>query len=331
MKQNVKPLLLYLQKISVGIVPLILILFNISCKSPRLSARIEFSKDTLMLDEEFGWNLIIKNESAAPISIFYDSRGNYHNELNRDSELEIVLRDTSNNIIEQIYSKPHDIFVGSGRVGFEELKKGQELKFPQWFTDWYKLDKVGTYTLEIEKPLMYGKSFLNNKTFKIKADTRQIFFYPKNSEKKIKIIHNLEQQYRSKSFKSWEEPYNILEMIIRSKEESSLDFYVELLNSNNTSLAGEAIRAIGKLSPSQKAFQVLVSYFDMGFENSLDESTYTENNKQALQQDLYFRTICVIEKFPPEMTIYFLNKVAANDKYGDSSKRRASQIMHSKK
>ncbi len=324
MKENKKSII---QKIAIGIVCSTWIFFNIGCKAPQLSARIELSKDTLILGEEFQWNLIVKNESKTPISIFYDSRGNYHNALYRDSDLKIVLKDSSNTIMEQIYSKPHDLYMDSGRVGFEKLKKGEELKFSQWFTDWYLLAKDGNYTLEIEKPLMCGKSFLDNKILKIKSDSKQIYFYTQNPEERIKIIRNLENQYRSKSFKSWEERKYILGKIIRSKDEGSLDFYVELLNSKNSSSASEMIRAIGKLSPSQKAFQVLVNHFDMGFENSLDDTEYVRKNILRVQQDLYFRTVCEMENFPPEMTIYFLTKVAASDQYGDSAKWRARQIM----
>jgi hypothetical protein len=324
MKENKKSIF---QKIAIGLVCNTWIFFSLGCKAPQLSARIELRKDTLILGEEFQWNLIIKNESKTPISIFYDSRGNYHNALYRDSDLKIVLKDSLNTIMEQIYSKPHDLYMESGRVGFEKLKKGQELKFQQWFTDWYQLDKAGNYTLEIEKPLMCGKSFLDNKILKIKSDSKLVCFYPQNPEERIKIIRNLENQYRSKSFKSWEEGAYILGKIIRSKDESSLDFYVELLNSRNSSSASEMIRAIGKLSPSQKAFQVLVNQFDMGFENVLEDTEYVKNNKESIQQDLYFGIVCEMENFPPEMTVYFLNKVAASDQYGESAKWRARQIM----
>ncbi len=324
MEENIK---LLTDKIALGTVFIFLIFLHVGCKAPQLSARIELSKDTLILGEEFQWNLIVKNESKTPISIFYDSRGNYHNALFRDSDLKIVLKDSSNTIMEQIYSKPHDLFMESGRVGFEKLKKGQELKFQQWFTDWYQLDNAGNYTLEIEKPLIYGKNFIDNKKLIIKTNSKQIYFYPQNPEERIKIIRNLENQYRSKSFKSWEEKEYILGKIIRSKDEGSLALYVELLNSRNSSSASEMIRAIGKLSPSQKAFQVLVNQFDMGFENVLDDTEYVKNNKLRVQQDLYFNIVCEMENFPPEMTVYFLNKVAASDQYGDSAKWKARQIM----
>lgn len=324
MKENKKSII---QKIAIGLVCSAWIFFSIGCKAPQLSARIELSKDTLILGEEFQWNLIVKNESKTPISIFYDPRGNFFNELNRDSDLKIVLKDSLNTILKQIYSKPYEISLGRGRVGFEILKKGQELKFSQWFTDWYLLDKAGNYTLEIEKPLIYGEKIWNPDIIKVKAKAVNILFKPNNTEEIRRNIRNLENQYRSKSFKSWEEKEYILGKIIRSKDEGSLDFYVELLNSKNSSSASEMIRAIGKLSPSQKAFQVLVNHFDMGFENSLDDTEYVRKNILRVQQDLYFRTVCEMENFPPEMTIYFLNKVAASDQYGDSAKWRARQIM----
>lgn len=324
MKENKKSII---QKIAIGIVCSTWIFFSIGCKAPQLSARIELSKDTLILGEEFQWNLIVKNESKTPISIFYDPRGNFLNELNRDSDLKIVLKDSLNTILKQIFSKPYEISLGRGRVGFEILKKGQELKFSQWFTDWYRLDGAGSYTLEIEKPLIYGEKIWNPDIIKVKAKTKNIFFKPNNTEEIRRIIRNLENLCRSKSFKSWEEYNSVLQTIIRSKDEGSLDFYVELLNSRNVYSASEMIRAIGKLSPSQKAFQVLVNQFDMGFENVLDDTEYVKNNKLRVQQDLYFNIVCEMENFPPEMTVYFLTKVAASDQYGDSAKWRARQIM----
>ncbi len=44
-------------------------------------------------------------------------------------------------------------------------------------------------------------------------------------------------------------------------------------------------------------------------------------------EGMHMRTLYEIEKFPPEMTIYFLNKVIADKKYEGVIKNKAMQII----
>lgn len=296
-----------------------------SCTTPKLSARIEFSKDTMMLGEEVQWDFVVTNVSKKPISIYYDPRGNYHNELNRDADLKVLLMDSTNKVVSQIYSKHYDVSVGGGRVGFRTLEQGQELRFPQWFNDWYRLEESGSYKISIEKSLCYDETNWKN-VYKVRALGKKVYFYNANLDDRIANIHLLEDRFRMGKFKDSEDQSYTLEAIIRSASETSIDFYEELLNKKNSYNAGEAIRALGRLRPSQKAFSTLVRYFDMGFVNSIDETVNPEF-KESMLEGLHLNALYEIEKFPPEMTIYFLNKVIADKKYEGAIKNKAMQII----
>lgn len=111
-------------KITIYISLLLLLTILTSCRTPKLSARIEFSKDTMMLGEEVQWDFEVTNVSKKPISIYYDPRGNYHNELYRDADLKVLFMDTTNKIVTQIHSKQYDVSVGGGRVGFRTIEHG---------------------------------------------------------------------------------------------------------------------------------------------------------------------------------------------------------------
>jgi hypothetical protein len=279
----------------------------------------------MMLGEEVQWDFVVKNLSSKPISIFYDTRGNYHNELNRDADLKIVLKDSKNRVVNQIDSKPHDIIMRSGRVGHEIIQKGQELRFPQWFNNWYKLEEAGSYIMEIEKTLFAHRW---KEICKVKAPKTNVYFYKVNQEDRLANIQLLEDIYRKRKFKNSEDLSDTLEMIIRSASETSIGFYEELLNSKNSYNAGRAIRAIGKLSPNPKAFLTLVKYFDMGFVHSIDE-TLNPKMKESSLENHHISALYEIEKFPPEMSIYFLNKVIADSKYEGYVKDKAMQIISS--
>jgi hypothetical protein len=202
-----------------------------SCTAPKLTARIEFSKDTMMLGEEVQWDFVVTNVSKKPISIYYDPRGNYHNELNRDANLFIVLKDATNKVVSQIESKQHDLIMDSGRVGFEILQKGQELRFPQWFNNWFKLEESGFYKLEIEKTL-YGNKW--KEICKVKTPEKMVYFYKASPDERVENIQFLEDRFRKGKFKDSEDQSYILEAIIRSSSETSIDFYEELLNRKNS-------------------------------------------------------------------------------------------------
>lgn len=310
-------------KITIYISLLVILTILTSCTAPKLTARIEFSKDTMMLGEEVQWDFVVINESKKPISIFYEPRGNYHNELNRDASLFIVLKDATNKVVSQIDSKQHDLIMDSGRVGFEILQKGQELRFPQWFNNWFKLEESGFYKLEIEKTL-YGNKW--KEICKVKTPEKMVYFYKASQDERVANIQLLEDKYRMGKFKNYKDRSFTLEAIIRSASDSSIDFYEELLNGKNSSNADEAIRGLGKLCPSQKAFSTLVRYFDMGFVNSIDE-TANPKFKESMIESLHLNTLHEIEKFPPEMTVYFLNKVIADKKYEGAIKNKAMQII----
>ncbi len=64
----------------------------------------------------------------------------------------------------------------------------------------------------------------------------------------------------------------------------------------------------------------------MGFVNSIDE-TANPNFKESMIESLHLNALCEIEKFPPEMTIYFFNKVIADKKYEGAIKNKAMQII----
>ncbi len=218
---------------------LLLLTILTSCTAPKLTARIEFSKDTMMLGEEVQWDLVVINESKKPISIFYDPRGNYHNELNRDASLFIVLKDATNKAISQIDSKQYDISVGGGRVGFRTLEQGQELRFPQWFNNWYRLEESGSYKISIEKSLRENKW---TEICKVNAPEKKLYFYKASQDERVANIQLLEDKYRMGKFKNYKDRSFTLEAIIRSASETSIDFYEELLNEKNSSNADEAIR-----------------------------------------------------------------------------------------
>jgi hypothetical protein len=294
-----------------------------SCSAPKLTAHIEFHKDTMMLGEEVQWDFVVTNVSNKPISIYYDPRGNYHNELNRDADLKVFLIDSTNKVVQQIDSKNYVIRVGSGRVGFKTLEKGQELRFPQWFNNWFKLEESSIYKLEIEKTL-YGNKW--KEICKVKAIAENLYFYEANFDDRVANLQLLEDRYKTGKFKNYRDQSYTLEAISRSASETSIDFYEELLNRKNSYNAGEAIRALGRLSPRPKAFSTLVRYFDMGFVNSIDE-TMNLRLKESMLEGLHLNALYQIEKFPPEMTIYFLNKVIADKKYEGAIKNRAMQII----
>ena len=277
----------------------------------------------MMLGEEVQWDFVVTNVSKKPISIYYDPRGNYNNELNRDADLKMLLKDATNKVVTQIESKPHDIIVRSGRVGFETLHTGEELRFPQWFNDWYKLEESGSYKISIEKSLRENKW---TEICKVKSPEKKVYFYKASQDERLANIEKLEDKFRSKDFKGANEKYTILEAISRTASETSIDLYEELLNSKNSYNSHRAISALGRLSPSPKAFSTLVSYFDMGFVNSTDE-TINPKLKESMLEGLFMRTLYEIEKFPPEMTVYFLNKVISDKKYEGAIKNRAMQIM----
>ncbi len=294
-----------------------------SCHAPKLKARIEFSKDTMMLGEEVQWGFVVTNVSKKPISIFYDPRGNYYNELNRDADLKVFLIDSINKVVQQIDSKHNDIRVGSGRVGFQTLEKGQELRFTQWFNNWYKLEESGFYKLKIEKTL-YGNKW--KEICKVKTTEKMVYFYKASQDERVANLQLLEDRYKTGKFKNYKDRSFTLEAIIRSASETSIDFYEELLNRKNSSNAGDAIEGLGKLCPSPKAFSTLVRYFDMGFVNSIDETANPEF-KESILENLHLNALYQIEKFPPEMTVYFLNKVIADKKYEGAIKNKAMQII----
>lgn len=304
---------------------LLLLTIFTSCHAPKLTARIEFSKDTIMLGEEVQWDFIVTNVSKKPVSIYYDPRGNYQNELYRDASLFIVLKDATNKAISQIDSKQYDVSVGGGRVGFRTLEKGQELRFPQWFNNWYKLEKSGNYKISIEKSLCYDETNWKN-VYKVKAPEKKVYFYNANLEDRLANIEKLEDKFRSVKLKDINEKYTTLEAISRSASETSIDLYEELLNSKNSYNTNRALDALGKLCPSPKAFSTLVKYFDMGFVNSIDK-TINPRLKESMLEGMHMRTLHAIEKFPQEMTFYFLNKVIADKKYEGAIKNKAMQII----
>jgi hypothetical protein len=312
-------------KITIYISLLLILTILTSCTAPKLTARIEFSKDTMMLGEEVQWDFVVINESKKPISIFYDPRGNYHNELYRDADLKVLLMDTTNKIVTQIHSKQYDVSVGGGRVGFRTLEQGQEFRFPQWFNDWYKLEKSGNYKISIEKSLCYDETNWKN-VYKVKAPEKKVYFYNANLEDRLANIGKLEDIFRSVKLKDINEKYTTLEAISRSASETSIDLYEELLNSKNSYNTNRSLDALGKLCPSPKAFSTLVKYFDMGFVNSMDETINTRL-KESMLESMHINTLYQIEKFPPEMAIYFLNKVIADKKYEGAIKNKAMQII----
>ncbi|HLO52963.1 MAG TPA: hypothetical protein VK169_01680 [Saprospiraceae bacterium] len=312
-------------KFTIYISLLVILTILTSCHSPKLTARIEFSKDTMMLGEEVQWDFVVTNVSKKPISIYYDPRGNYHNELYRDADLKVLFMDTTNKIVTQIHSNQYDVSVGGGRVGFRTIEHGQELRFPQWFNDWYKLEKSGNYKISIEKSLCYDETNWKN-VYKVRASGKKVYFYNANLDDRIANIHLLEDRFRMGKFKDSEDLSYTLEAISRSASETSIDFYEELLNGKNSYNTGLAIRGLGKLSPSQKAFSTLVRYFDIGFVNSIEE-TINPQLKESMLEGLFMRTLYEIEKFPPEMTIYFLNKIIADKKYEGAIKNKAMQII----
>jgi hypothetical protein len=279
----------------------------------------------MMLGEEVQWDFVVTNESKKPISIYYDPRGNYHNELNRDADLNVFFIDSTNKVVQQIDSKNYDIRVGSGRVGFKTLEQGQELRFPQWFNNWYRLEESGSYKISIEKSLCYDETNWKN-VYKVKSPVEKVHFYEANLDDRIANIQLLEDRFRKGKFKDSEDQSYTLEAIIRSASETSIDFYEELLNGKNSYNAGKAITGLGRLFPSPKAFTILVRYFDMGFVNSIDETANPEF-KESILEGLYLNTLYQIEKFPPEMTVYFLNKVIADKKYEGAIKDRAMKII----
>ena len=296
-----------------------------SCHSPKLTARIEFIKDTMMLGEEVQWDFVVTNVSKKPISIYYDPRGNYHNELYRDADLKVLFMDTTNKIVTQIHSKQYDVSVGGGRVGFRIIEHGQELRFPQWFNDWYKLEKSCNYKISIEKSLCYDETNWKN-FYKVKAPEKKVYFYKASPDERVENIQFLEDRFRKGKFKDSEDQSYILEAIIRSSSETSIDFYEELLNRKNSYNAGKAITGLGRLFPSPKAFKILVKYFDMGFVNSIEETLHPRL-KESMLEGLFMRTLYEMEKFPPEMTVYFLNKVIEDKKYEGAIKNKAIQII----
>lgn len=278
-----------------------------------------------MLGEEVQWDFVVTNVSKKPISIYYDPRGNYHNEMYRDADLKVLFMDTTNKIVTQIHSKQYDVSVGGGRVGFRTIEHGQELRFPQWFNDWYKLEKSCNYKISIEKSLCYDETNWKN-VYKVKSQVGKVHFYDANLDDRIANIQYLEDRFRKGKFKDSEDQAYTLEAIIRSASETSIDFYEELLNGKNSYNTGLAIRGLGKLSPSQKAFSTLVRYFDMGFVNSIDE-TINPRLKESMLEGMHMRTLHEMEKFPPEMTVYFLNKVIADINYEGAIKNKAMQII----
>jgi hypothetical protein len=154
----------------------------------------------------------------------------------------------------------------------------------------------------------------------------KVHFYEANLDDRIANIQLLEDRFRKGKFKDSEDQSYTLEAIIRSASETSIDFYEELLNGKNSYNAGKAITGLGRLFPSPKAFTILVRYFDMGFVNSIDETANPEF-KESILEGLYLNTLYQIEKFPPEMTVYFLNKVIADKKYEGAIKDRAMKII----
>lgn len=64
----------------------------------------------------------------------------------------------------------------------------------------------------------------------------------------------------------------------------------------------------------------------MGFINSVDE-TINPRLKKSTLEGMHMRTLHEVEKFPPEMTIYFLNKVISDKKYEGVIKNNAMQII----
>lgn len=312
------------------ILSIILTFTNINCQAQKLSAEVEIGKDSLMLNEEIQMVLIVKNLNLEPVSVWYDPRGNYHNELFRDATLEIELKDSLGNIIPQLESKQHEIIMRSGRVGYEELDQDEELQFPQWFNDWYGLRKSGKYTIRIKKTLEC-KSSNQLKSFPINVEAiKTIYFYKGGQQDYIDYIKELETKFINNEFNDYEEKRIVLETIIRSSSETSIDFFEKLLTSKNSYNASKAIRALGNLKPNHQASNILMENFKANFNNSIEETLRSELQPFILE-NLQLTALTQLREFPKEQTLPFLTNLINSSHYNKSIKEVASNIINTNK
>lgn len=240
--------------------------------------------------------------------------------------MEIELIDSSGNIVSQIESKEHDIVMRSGRVGYEELNQDEELRFPQWFNDWFRLRKSGNYTFRIKKTLKCKSN--KRKSFPIEVEAiKTIYFYKGGKQDHIDDIEELEVKYINNNFNDYKEKEIVLETIIRSSSETSIEFFEKLLTSNNSHNASKAIRALGKLNPNNKASEILIENYKANFNNSF-QSTLRSELRTSILENLQISTLAQIGKFPLEQTLPFLNNILDNPHYNKSIKEFALRIIN---
>ncbi len=156
-----------------------------------------------------------------------------------------------------------------------------------------------------------------------------IYFLPRDKELLNSYIKELQIQYKNGEYKDDKTKKYILETIIRSASEVSLEFYDELLNNNNFYNSNKIITALGKLNQSKEAYEILVRHFNQDFSNSIDK-TINEEWEKSILESMRIKTLVQIEKFPIEMTNEFLLGLLDNEKYSKEMKDRVLQIIKKK-
>lgn len=311
----------------------ILTIVNVSMAQNDLECSINFP-DSLLLGQSMYFEYSIHNRSKKPITLYYDPKGQNHNDLRRDESFIVKVYDSNYNLMPLKKSIQDEVFADSRRVGFDELLAGDSLVFIHWIDDWVELDRPGEYSVQCTKE--FRKLRKNKKEVQVTANCISSFVaVGYDSIKLANNIHDIwlrANEYKeyppliqlNQTQKEFEDRSaqrmvdfnyreNQFKLLCRLKSEQIIPYLAQIMSSSiNTEHVQLAMKGLSKFNRNKDVFDIITKPFE--YEGSRFRSVFArEELLESVLSNLKNSSLYYLSNFEDSLLVPFMVK-HQNDK-----------------
>lgn len=245
-------------------------------------------------------------------SIYYDPRGSNFNDLKRDESFKVKLFNVDGDTIPLKKSTLDKIMAYSKRVGFITPRKDESLTYKHWIEDWFELESLGTYTIELTKN--FASRNINDILYNETKTCRALFSVTTSDSTELSnSIQNL--WIKANDTNLFEDKRKYLDIIAKSKSKITIPYLEQLLVDGKSTFDIQiAIRGLSKFIDDKQAFNIIAKVFDIEDSRFWSSSASKELNNSVLD-NVHHSAIHALSKFSDSLTIPLMIEQQGNRYY----------------